>query len=126
MVTNIELAENFSNYGTYERLTNDGLTEWHPAFLSLARTLEECAAKYRGFCKRYKPKPKPEKRYHWGSKLLPKVVKAKRKKKTSPGQMRLPWDDWEVVDSEVSKVAEKFVMANCYDPKIAAQFFNDT
>lgn len=47
------------------------------------------------------------------------------KNKTSPGQMRLPWDTWEVVDSEVSEVAEKFVMANCYDPKIAAQFFDD-
>lgn len=39
----------FSNYGTYDRLTNDGLTELHPAFLLLGRTLEECAARYRGF-----------------------------------------------------------------------------
>ena len=39
--------------------------------------------------------------------------------------MRLPWDTWEVEDSEVSQVAEKFVMANCYDRKIAMQFFND-
>ncbi len=40
--------------------------------------------------------------------------------------MRLPWDDWEVgVDSEVSEVAEKFIMTNCYDPKIAMQYFND-
>jgi putative transposase len=69
-------------------LTSDGITQWHPAFLSLGRTLEECAAKYRGFCKKYKPKAKPEKRYHWGSKLLPKVAKRKGKKKTSPGQMR--------------------------------------
>ena len=23
----------FSNYGSYEKLTNDGLTQWHPAFL---------------------------------------------------------------------------------------------
>ncbi len=37
--------------------------------------------------------------------------------------MRLPWDDWEVVDTEVGRVAEKFVMANCYDPKVAMQFF---
>ncbi len=28
-------------------------------------------------------------------------MKAKGKKKTSPGQMRLPWDSWEVVNSEV-------------------------
>ena len=119
------LFYDFSNYGTHDRLTDDGITQWHPAFLSLGKSLEECAARYRGFCKKYKPKPKPEKSYHWGSKLLPKVAKGKRKNKTSPGQMRLPWDDWEVVDSEVSQVAEKFVMANCYDPKIAAQFFDD-
>jgi putative transposase len=115
----------FSNYGTHDRLTDDGLTKWHPAFLSLGKSLEECATRYRGFCKKYKPKAKPEKSYHWGSKLLPKVVKrtAKMKNKTSPGQMRLPWDDWEVADSEVRQVAEKFVMANCYDPRIAAQLF---
>ncbi len=34
----------FSNYGTHDRLSNDGLTQWHPAFLSLGKTLEECAA----------------------------------------------------------------------------------
>jgi putative transposase len=112
----------FSNYGIHDRLTDDGLTEWHPAFLSLGQTLEECATKYRGFCKKYKPQPKPEKSYHWGSKLLPKVMKGK-KNKTSPGQMRLPWDEWEPLTTEVQAVAEKFVMANCYDPKVAAQFF---
>ncbi len=37
--------------------------------------------------------------------------------------MRLPWDDWEVADSEVREVGEQFVTANCYDPKIAAQLF---
>ncbi len=24
----------FSNYGTHDRLTDDGITQWHPAFLS--------------------------------------------------------------------------------------------
>jgi putative transposase len=47
------------------------------------------------------------------------------KNKSSPGQMKLPWGDWEIADSQISKVAEKFVMANCYDPKIAMQFFNE-
>jgi hypothetical protein len=37
----------FSNYGSYERLTDDGLTQWHPAFLQLGSTLDECAQKYR-------------------------------------------------------------------------------
>jgi putative transposase len=112
----------FSNYGTHDRLTEDGLTQWHPAFLSLGKSLEECAAKYRGFCKRYRPQPKQEKSYHWGSKLLPKVIKGK-KKKISPGQLRLPWAEWEPLTTEVQEVAEKFVMANCYDPQIAAQLF---
>ena len=62
----------FSNYGSYDRLTDDGLTQWHPAFLQLGQTLDECAQKYRGFCQRYKPKPngKSASISHWGSKLL--------------------------------------------------------
>lgn len=39
----------FSNYGSYERLKSDGLTQWHPAFLSLGTTLEMCAAAYKKF-----------------------------------------------------------------------------
>ena len=65
----------FSNYGIHDRLSDDGITQWHPAFLSLGKSLDECAAKYRKFCKKYKPKPKPESLYHWGSRLLPKVLK---------------------------------------------------
>ena len=60
----------FSNYGSYDQLTNDGLTQWHPAFLQLGNSLEDCARKYRGFCKRYKPKSKPARKSHWGNKLL--------------------------------------------------------
>ncbi len=47
----------FSNYGIHDRLSNDGITQWqwHPAFLQLGKTLEECAAKYRQFCKNYRP-----------------------------------------------------------------------
>ena len=92
----------------------------------MGKSLDECAENYRKFCNRYKPKPKPETRYHWGSKLLPKVLKAKERKKRTPGQMRLPWDEWEATSGEIREVAEKFVMANCYDPKVAAQFFNDS
>ena len=56
----------FSNYGSYERLTDDGLTQWHPAFLRLGNSLEECALKYKGFCQKYKPKEKtPTKCYAW-------------------------------------------------------------
>ncbi|MFM6475974.1 MAG: transposase, partial [Dolichospermum sp.] len=47
------LFYDFSNYGVHDRLGDDGITTWHPAFLSLGRTLDECATKYRGFCKKY-------------------------------------------------------------------------
>jgi len=33
----------FSNYGSYARLTDDGLTQWHPAFLELADRKDGCA-----------------------------------------------------------------------------------
>jgi putative transposase len=60
----------FSNYGSYDQLTNDGLTQWHPAFLTLGNNLEECARKYQGFCKRYNPKSKPARKCNWGNKFL--------------------------------------------------------
>ena len=80
----------FSNYGTYDQLTVDGLTQWHPAFLELGKTLDECAKKYRGFCQRYKPKAKPAKLSCWGSKLLAghKISRNKGKHKCSPGQLQ--------------------------------------
>jgi putative transposase len=115
----------FSNYGIHERLGDDGLTEWHPAFLSLGDSLDECAKKYKGFCHKYKPKPKSERRYHWGKRLLPKVLKIKDKKKRSPGQTKLPWAVDETYKAEIREVAEKFVVANAYNPQVAMQFFND-
>lgn len=51
----------FSNYGSYDHLTDGGLTQWHPAFLQLGKFLDECAKRYKGFCQRYKPKTKPAK-----------------------------------------------------------------
>ena len=109
----------FSNYGTYERLTQDGITQWHPAFMALGATLELCAEAYRRFCQRYKPKPKPEKHSHWGSKLLARVkAKGKPKKKVSPGQKSL-WQDWDAPIEEIQAVAEKFLAANALNPKIA-------
>ena len=119
------LFYDFSNYGIHNRLTKNELTKWHPAFLSLGRTLNECAHKYRGFCRNYKPKPKPEKRYYWENKLLPRVVKKKRNKKTSLGQIRFPNFGDVNYNSEVQKVAEKFMLTNCYNPQIAMLLFED-
>ncbi len=78
-----------------------------------------------GFCHKYKPKPKSERKYHWGKKLLPKVLKIKDKKKRSPGQTKLPWAVDETYKAEIREVAEKFVVANAYNPQVAMQFFND-
>ncbi|MFM6818335.1 MAG: transposase, partial [Dolichospermum sp.] len=78
------LFYDFSNYGVHDRLGDDGITTWHPAFLSLGQTLDECATKYRGFCKKYCPQPKPEKRQRWGSKLLAGMKPKRQGKKSSP------------------------------------------
>jgi len=110
----------FSNYGIHDRLSDDGITQWHPAFLSLGKTLEECAQKYRGFCKKYRPQPKPEKRNHWGNKLLTGLKAKTKAKKSSPGQMKLPWDEWERTNQEIEEVAYKFIFANCYNPQFAS------
>jgi putative transposase len=86
--------------------------------LQLGRNLEECAAKYRGFCKKYRPQPKAEKRNHWGSRFLPSM-KSKGNQKKSPGQMSLPWDKQRVTEcTEVHEVAEKFILANGYFPSV--------
>lgn len=117
----------FSNYGTHERLGDDGLTQWHPAFLSLGKTLNECARKYKGFCQKYKPKPKPPKQSYWGSSFLPKMNKEKTKgKKKTKERKQSPWKDWENSNVEVRKIAKQFVMANCYDPQFVEQFFEDS
>ena len=87
-------------------------------FKLMGGTLEECAAKYRGFCRKYKPQPKPEKRNHWGSKLLGGMNlkhERKRKKNSSPGQLSLPWDKWKYQVSEnpeVQEITKRFVRAN--------------
>ncbi|MEL6384393.1 MAG: transposase [Cyanobacteria bacterium J06626_18] len=115
----------FSNYGTYDRLTDDGLTQWHPAFLALGATLDLCVQAYRRLCKRYKPKPKPERKPRWGSQKLAALRQKLKAKKASPGQKRL-WKAWDVPVDEIEAVAKKFVLANCLNPEIAALQFTDS
>jgi hypothetical protein len=103
---------------SYERLTEDGLTQWHPAFLALAATLELCALAYRRFCERYQAQPKSERRSRWGTKLLAKIkAEGKVKRKVSPGQKSL-WEEWDESNEAIKKVAEKFKTANEFPPRL--------
>ncbi len=106
----------FSNYGTYEQLTDDGLTQWHPAFLELGKTLDECAQKYRGFCRRYKPKQKSASKSQWGNKLLAGINVAPRKKGKQQSENQLTLWDAECQECQVVRlgdgVAQKFQIAN--------------
>jgi putative transposase len=88
---------------------------WHPAFLGLGKTLDECAKKYRGFCQRHKPKAKPACKSNWDSKLLAghKIRRNKDKHKSSPGQLTL-WDLCQVLDRPevaVAVVVDKFILS---------------
>lgn len=109
----------FSNYGTYDQLTEDGLTQWHPAFLELGNSLDDCAKRYKGFCKRYKPPKKKQEKCSWGSRLLTglgisnsSAPRVRSKHKASPQQLCLPFS----VECQVSKTeneeVEKFILAN--------------
>ena len=106
----------FSNYGSYERLTDDGLTQWHPAFLQLGNSLEECAKKYKGFCQRYKPKEKKTPtRCHWGSKLLAGVHLSEKGSTTNPkkSKSRLVQTPCQVSESpELTRIVSQFIEAN--------------
>ncbi|WP_211942243.1 transposase [Cylindrospermopsis raciborskii] len=106
----------FSNYGVHERLGSDGVTTWHPAFLALGKTLDECASIYKGFCQKYRPQPKKVEKNRWGSKLLAGMKPNQKKKGTSPGQLKLFWDELDITNEEIIKAATIFVKANCYTP----------
>lgn len=113
----------FSNYGSYDQLTNDGLTQWHPAFLQLGNNLEDCAHKYRGFCKRYNPKSKPARKCNWGNKLLAGLdlkggkgarEQVKSSSSSSPAEPSPPLPSRCQVSEtpQVRAIAERFIRAN--------------
>ena len=60
----------YSNYRAYAGLTDDGLTEWHPAFLNLAQSLDACARAYRRYCRQYQLQEKEDKECAWGDDWL--------------------------------------------------------
>jgi putative transposase len=83
----------FSNYGVYERLGDDGITTWHPAFLALGEDIEECSRKYKKFCHQYKSQEKKGKKFYWGDKLIKKrkirKIRKIRKKVNNSKQMKM-------------------------------------
>ena len=125
----------FSNYGIYERLGDDGITTWHPAFLELGETLQECGRKYRGFCQNYQPREKQAKPFYWGNQLLPKLMgktksKSGKKKKSKAQQQREQeareqYQQWRESHPEIVEVAEKFILANCYNPARVREFLDN-
>jgi len=125
----------FSNYGVYERLGDDGLTTWHPAFLALGENLTECSEKYRKFCYQYQPQEKKSKGFHWGSKLLPKLARKKKstnnknkqnnKTKKVDEEAKQQYEIWRENNPEIIEVAEKFIFANCYNPHHVGEFLNN-
>lgn len=107
----------FSNYGTYVNSTHDGITQPHPAFLALGKSLDECAKKYKGFCTRYKTKKKQHSPNHWGNRLLIRVFAPKPKKSPQAlGQMSLAFSTVETIttisNQVIAKVAKNFIVAN--------------
>ena len=56
----------YSNYRSYARPADDGLSAWHPAYLRLATTLDRCAQRYEQFCRRYRSAAKQPRWPRWG------------------------------------------------------------
>ncbi len=106
----------YSNYATYEKLTDDQLTEWHPAFLRMGRSLDECAARYRAFCGGCRIQTKAGgRRSFWARKWLPDARTKRTKDKAVPGQLAL-WERCQVqnafsLPAEVLEVADRFFRA---------------
>lgn len=109
----------YSNDGHYEGLAGDGLSEWHPAFLQLAPTLEGCARRYAHYCRHYWPRAKPARKSGWGSRLLQRDGgsggKGGSRKGMAAGQLLLPWGGGGPdlpLPEEWQRLAETFRRAN--------------
>jgi hypothetical protein len=62
------------NYGHYGRLENDGISEWHSIFLTLAPTLKGSFKRYERFFQKYRHHSKGAPKCHWGSRMLKRLV----------------------------------------------------
>jgi len=95
----------YSNYGHYGRLENDGISEWHPSFLTLAPTLKGCSKRYERFCQKYRHHAKGAPKCHWGSRMLKRLVEKGRSKSkwVSSGQQQIPF----AIDMRLNQISEK-------------------
>ncbi len=87
MINDYEYA--YSNYRSYVRPAEDGLSAWHPAYLRLGPTLDHCARRYAQFCRRHQPTPKKAFRSRWGAWQLWREVSAKPANSAGLGQKDL-------------------------------------
>ena len=96
----------YSNYGHYGRLESDGISEWHPSFLTLAPTLKGCSKRYERFCQQYRHHSKGGPKCHWGSRMLKRLVETSgsKKKRISPGQQQLPF----AFDCRLNQIPEEW------------------
>ena len=82
-------------YGTYEKLSDDGITQWHPAYLGLGQSLDACAARYRRFCRKYDVACKPGGRCSaWGTQCLPELTRRKPRRLRVSGPLLPFGGDW--------------------------------
>ena len=105
----------YSNYGIYARPNaDDGLTEWHPAFLLLGQTLDACADRYRRVLLQLPPNHQTLSDIRMGTKLLAGLSLPKRGKHPCSNQMHLGFIDprCQVRTPEIEAVAANFMRAN--------------
>jgi putative transposase len=69
-------------------------------------------------------RPREDRESDRGSKLLAGIKQRKRSKKSSPGQLS-PWEEREGFTPEIFAVADKFVFANAYNPRIAGDIIQN-
>ena len=75
-----------SNDASSAHLSEDGLTQGPPAFLTLAETLDECSARDRNCCRQDRPetKTKPRDTSSWGSQRLPQLSRKRGPEPSEP------------------------------------------
>jgi putative transposase len=93
--------DEFSNYGSYASGRDDGLTSWHPQYLRLGGSLEECASRYQQFCLRYRPSPKPDiTSVGWGRRTVLRGLASELHRKATYGRKKRAQDQVELFEGD--------------------------